>query len=226
MNRVRWLGAQWPFPIRTIGKRLVEMPFTNEKMDGFSIERIREDFIEGRYIEKYNYQEVISTPFGDEEVIERFGYRTTEFSLFDSSPHIELRNSQRSIKELISRLLEACNFDLVVVPLTVSLADWVSNLQVELDRKITVDSLQVSGVEIGEGVVGKVLLKGIKDVREAAETLLAGRKHELEKVQIKFPDSEKTVAIQLSNKGTATIPSMLSADVLRHLRSSLPHYPG
>lgn len=191
-------------------------------MDGFAIERIRDDFIEGRYIEKYNYQEVISTPFGSEEVRDRIGYRTTEFTLFDSPPHIELRNYQRSLKELISRLLEACNFNLVVTPPTVNLIEWVLAMQDAVDQEITVDSLQVSGVEIDEGVTGKILLKGVKDVREATDILLAGRKHVLEKVQVKFTDVNKTVAIQLSNKGTANLPAVLPSDLLRHLRVSFP----
>lgn len=222
MNRVRWLNAQWPWSIRAVGKRLIEMPFTDERMDGFAIERIRDDFIEGRYIEKYNYQEVISTPFGSEEVLDRIGYRTTDFTLYDSPPHIELRNYQRSIKELISRLLEACSFNLVVTPPTVNLIEWVSVLQQTLGREITVDSLQVSGVEIDQGVTGKILLKGMKDVREATDILLAGRKHVLEKVQIKFVDLNQTVAIQLSNKGTAKLPAVLPNDLLHHLRVSFP----
>ncbi|MAG68021.1 hypothetical protein N7388_04775 [Stutzerimonas stutzeri] len=222
MNRVRWLDAQWPSSIRAVGKKLVDMPFTEESMDGFVIERIRDDFIEGRYIEKYNYQEVISTPFGSEEVLDRIGYRTTEFTLFNSPPHIELRNYQRSLKELISRLLEACSFNLVVAPPTVNLIEWVSALQDNLDQEVTVNSLQVSDVEIGEGVTGKILLKGVKDVREATDLLLSGRKHVLEKVQVKFADQHKTVAIQLSSSGTAKLPAVLPSDLLRQLRVSFP----
>lgn len=222
MNRVRWLNAQWPMSIRAVGKKLNEMPFTDDNMDGFLIERIREDFVEGRYIEKYSYQEVISTPFGGEEVFDRIGYRTTEFTLFDSPPHIELRNYQRSLKALISRLLEACNFNLVVTPPTVDLIEWVSALQVAVDQKVTVDSLQVSAVEIEEGVTGKILLKGVKDVREAASILLSGRRHVLEKVQVKFADLNKTGTIQLSDNGTAKLSAVLSNDLLGHLRFSFP----
>ena len=53
MNRVRWLNAQWPSSMRTIGNKLKAMPFSEDSMDGFAIERVRDDFIEGRYIEKY-----------------------------------------------------------------------------------------------------------------------------------------------------------------------------
>lgn len=148
------------------------------------------------------------------------GRQSSPFSI--PPPHIELRNYQRSLKELISRLLEACNFNLVVTPPTVNLIEWVSALQDAVDKEIMVDSLQVSGVEIDYGVTGKILLKGVKDVREATNTLLAGRKHELEKVQIKFTELNKTIAIQLSNKGTAKLPAVLPDDLLRQLRVSFP----
>lgn len=226
MNRVRWLDAQWPSSIRTIGKKLVNIPFTEESLDGFVVERIRDDFIEGRYIERYDYQEVISTPFGSEEVLDRVEYRTTQFTLFDSCPHIELRGYQRSLKGLISRLLEACNFNLAVSPPKVDLIEWVSALQGNLNQQVTVNSLQVSDVEIGEGVTGKILLKGVKDVREAADLLLSERKHVLEKVQVKFSDQHKTVAIQLSSNGTANLPAVLPTDLLRQLRMSFPRRVG
>lgn len=222
MNRVRWLIAKWPSSMRAIGNKLQEMPFSEESMDGFAIERIRDDFIEGRYIEKYVYQEVIVDPFGKEEVIERTGYRSTNFTLFAQPPYIELRNGQRSIKEFINRLLQACNFNLVVSPVTANLLDWIASFQKSLGQKIVVDSLQVSGVELEEGVIGKMLLKGDKDVREAVDNILAGRRYTLEKVQVKLTASGKSISIHLANNGTAKIPSDHTSDLLPLLRKSFP----
>lgn len=172
MNRVRWLHAQWPSAMRTIGSKLKAMPFTEESMDGFAIERVRDDFIEGRFIEKYVYEEVLADPFGKEEVIERTGYRSTDFTLFSQFPYIELRNGQRSIKEFVNRLLQACNFNLVVSPITVNLLDWVASFQKTAGQKIVVDSVQVSGVALEEGITGKILLKGDRDVRDDLPPIL------------------------------------------------------
>ena len=86
MNRIRWLNAQWPSSMRTIGNKLKAMPFSEDSMDGFAIERVREDVNEGRYIDKNIYQEVNSDPFGKEEVIERTGYRSTDFTLVSQFP--------------------------------------------------------------------------------------------------------------------------------------------
>lgn len=226
MNRVRWLNAQWPSTIRTIGNKLKTMPFTEESMDGFFIERIRDDFIEGRFIEKYAYQEIIADPFGTEEVIERTGYRSTEFTLFSQFPYIELRNGQRSTKEFVNRLLQACNFSLVVSPVTVNLMDWVASFQKTAGQQILVDSVQVSGVALEEGITGKILLKGDRDVREAIDNIVGGKRYTLEKVQVKLDGGGKNLAIHLANNGTAKIPPDHTSELLPLLRRSFPKGKG
>lgn len=222
MNRVRWLNAEWPFAMRTIGAKLKAMPFTEDGMDGFAIERVRDDFIEGRFIEKYIYQEVITNPFGEGEVIERTSYRSTDFTLFTDFPCIEIRNGQRSIKEFVNSLLQACNFTLVVSPVTVNLLDWVASFHNAVGRKIVVDSVQVSGVALEEGITGKILLKGDRDVREAIDSIVGGKRYKLEKVQLKLVSSSKSISIHLASNGTAKIPDNHESDLLPLLRQALP----
>jgi hypothetical protein len=222
MNRVRWLNAQWPASMRTIGNRMKGRPFNEDSVDGFAVERIREDFIEGRFIEKYAYQEINSDPFGKEEVVERVGYRSTEFKLFSQFPHVELKNGQRSIRDFVNRLLETCNFDLVVSPVTVNLLDWVSTFQDALGTKITVDSLQISGVKLEAGITGKILLKGDKDVREAVDHIVGGKKYVLEKIQMKLDMGSQRVTIHLANNGSAKIPPDHTSGLLPVLRKAIP----
>jgi hypothetical protein len=197
-------------------------PFTKDSVDGFAVERIREDFIEGRFIEKYAYQEINSDPFGKEEVVERVGYRSTEFTLHSQFPQVELRNGQRSIRDFVSRLLETCNFDLVVSPVTVNLLDWVSNFQAFLGKKVTVDSLQISGVELEAGITGKILLKGDKDVREAVDHIVGGKKYVLEKIQMKLEMGSQRVMVHLANNGSAKVPPDHTSDLLPLLRKAIP----
>jgi hypothetical protein len=222
MNRVRWLNAQWPSSMRTIGNKLKGMPFTEENVDGFTIERIRDEFIEGKFIEKFVYQESISTSFGDTEVVERTGYRSTDFTLHSNFPQVELRNGPRSIKEFVNRLLHACNFNLVVTPVTIPLFDWVASLQKIVEAKLVVDSLQISGIELERGVNGKILLKGDKDVRDAVEHIVSGKRYTLEKVQIKIATSSQRVSIHLANNGCAKYPAECAQDFLPLLRTSIP----
>lgn len=222
MNRIRWLDAQWPGSMRAIGNKLNGMPFTEESIDGFVVERIRDNFIEGVYVEKYSYQEIIADPFGKEDVIDRTGYRSTQFALFAAFPYIELRNGQRSIKDFVNKLLHACNFDLVVSTVTVDLLEWVATFQEVVGQNILVDSVQLSGVELEEGIIGKILLKGNKDVRDAVGSIVGSKKYTLEKVQVKAVIGGKSISIHLANNGTAKIPREQTSELLPQLRRSFP----
>lgn len=208
--------------MRKLGSRLKEMPFSDEATDGFVIERIRDDFIEGRYIEKSNLREVVIDPFGREGVQERVTYHTTHFTLFSQYPFIELRNSQRSIKEFLGRLLEACNFTLIVRPIRVELLAWAENFQKLIDYQILVDSIQVSGVKLDEGITGKILIKGEKDVRFAIIDILKEKKYSIDRLQLRINLSGRNVGIQLGSNGSIKIPSDFTLQFTPLLRTSLP----
>lgn len=226
MSRVRWLRAQWPASMRTIGNRLKEMPFTEESIDGFTIERIRDDYVEGRFIEKLVYEETLSDPFGNEDTVERTTYRSTAFTLFSTFPYIELRNGQRSIKEFVNQLLQACDFNLVVSPITLNLLEWVDTFQTRVGTKVIVDSLQASGIELEGGITGKILLKGERDVREAVKGIVGVKRYTLEKIQVKLNFNGKTLCLHLANNGTAKLPLDCNEDLLPLLRQSFPNRIG
>lgn len=225
MKRVRWLSAKWPVSMRTLGARMKTQIFTPESFDGFVIERIRDSSIEAHFIEKMTFQETTTDPFGKVEIIDRIAYRDVEFTLFSDFPNIELRNSQRSTKEFVSKLLELCNFSLTVNPISVNLLEWVQAIQRQTQQKLLVDSLQISGLELEEGVSAKVLLKGDKDVREAMQHLSVRKKFTLEKMQVKMPMGSQTVPVHLANTGSVKIPVDHFNDLVPLLRSTLPPLP-
>jgi hypothetical protein len=225
MKRVRWLSAKWPVSMRTLGARMKTQIFTPESFDGFVIERIRDSSIEAHFIEKMTFQETTTDPFGKVEIIDRIAYRDVEFTLFSDFPNIELRNSQRSAKEFVSKLLELCNFSLTVNPVSVNLLEWVQAIQRQTQQKLLVDSLQISGLELEEGVSAKVLLKGDKDVREAMQHLSVRKKFTLEKMQVKIPMGSQTVPVHLANTGSVKIPVDHFNDLVPLLRSTLPPPP-
>lgn len=222
MKRVRWLSAEWSTSMRSIGANMKSMPFTEDSIDGFAIERIREDFVAGRFIEKYAYEEINSDPFGRDEVVERVGYRSTEFVLYNQFPHVEIHDGQRSIKDFVNRLLETCNFNLIISPVAVNLLDWISAFQKKTDQKLTVDSLQVSSVKLEEGIIAKILLKGDRDVREAIDRVVKDKKYVLEKLQAKIILNGVRVTVHLANNGCVKVPIDHATELLPLLRATIP----
>lgn len=221
MNRVRWLGAQWPISMRALAAKMKTQLFTPESFDGFIIERVRDNSIEGHYIEKLSYQETITDPFGKAEIFDRVSYRRISFTLFSEFPNIELRDAHRATRGLLNKLLELCNFSVAIEPVNINLLNWIEIFQQNISQRIMVDSLQVSGLEFEAGVSAKILLKGDKDVREALYHLSAKRKFVLEKVQIKILGGQHIITIHMSNYGTAKIPAEHLNDFLHVLRASL-----
>lgn len=115
-----------------------------------------------------------------------------------------------------------CNFDLVVSPVTVNLLDWAFTFQVSLGTKITVDSLQISGVELEPRITGKILLKGDKDVLEAVDHIVGGKTYVLEKIQMKLDMGSQRVTVHLANNGSAKVPPDHTSDLLPMLRKAIP----
>jgi hypothetical protein len=223
MRRIRWLGAKLPGFLTTIGSKMKANPFTQESYDGFIVERVRDTFIEARYIQKLSYQETITDPFGNNEVFDRVEYRQVAFNLFADFPNIELLDAPRSIHSYISKLLELSNFSLSVNYLQVNLLDWVKLFQGQLEKTIVINSIQIAGLEVEQGISAKVLLRGDRDVRIALGQFAKDRQYILEKLQLKVQFDRDIVPIHLTNNGTAKIPEDFLDDFLPMLRISLPH---
>ena len=80
MIRARWFGAQWQNTLRALAARMRTRAFTDTATEGFLIERTRENYIEGRYIEKLTYEESIADSLGKETAFERTTYRQVPFT--------------------------------------------------------------------------------------------------------------------------------------------------
>jgi hypothetical protein len=221
MKRVKWLAAKWPVSMRTLASRMKSQLFSADSFDGFVIERIRDDYIEGHYVEKINYQETVIDPFGHETVFDRIGYRQIDFTLYADFPNIELREPDRSIREFVSKLLEICDFSVTIEPLSIDLLGWVSELEVAGNGHLLVNSLQVAGVEFEKGVFAKILLKGDDDVRPTLDRIASMKVFDLEKLQVKIPCQQKLLPVQLSSSAQAKIPDDLWEELRPVLRAGL-----
>ena len=56
MKRVRWLKVDWPVSMQKLGERMKAQLFTPNSQEGFVVERVTEDLVEGCFIEKLTIQ--------------------------------------------------------------------------------------------------------------------------------------------------------------------------
>lgn len=223
MSRYRWMQAAWPFSIRTLAKRVRELSFSTDESSGFILDRVRDDFLDARYVERYEFQETVADPFGKELTFDRLEFRQTAFRAAPGWPGLELVDAPRSSTSLVSRLLELTNFALPIAPITVGVLVWADSFQEAFGSPVVIDSIQLGSLQVEDGVRAKVVLKGDKDVRFACKELIRGRKHVLEKIQFRVVQGPLRASVLLANNAAVKIEGNdLRDDVLQALRTSIP----
>jgi hypothetical protein len=220
-KRYRWLSAKWPIPMRTLGRRLKSRPFGPDSTHGFVVDRIRDDMLEARYVERIDYTETITDPFGQELTFERVEFRQSHFRATTYGPGLEVRDPPRTLQPLMNRLSEATDFEVAITPHSVDVLKWAAKLQLSTGLTLVVDSLQMNSLQLDEGITAKVVFKGDRDVRQACIALAANRKFLLERVQIRFERHGGTIV--LSSSAGAVLNLDDPDDVLLgQLRGELP----
>ncbi|WP_139379418.1 hypothetical protein [Zoogloea sp. LCSB751] len=217
------MRADWPQSIHTLAERVQERSFAKDKSSGFILERVRNEFFEARYIERYEFHETIEDPFGNELTFDRLEFRQTLFRATSAWPGLELVDAPRSSQSLLSQLLELTRFELSVTPLNVDILLWAESLQEVVGIPVVIDSIQLGALHIDEGVNAKIILKGEKDVRTACKELTGGRTHTVEKIQCRILQGDLRSLVLLSNNAAVKIEGAQSSDeILAALRASLP----
>ncbi|MDR6208237.1 hypothetical protein [Paraburkholderia graminis] len=223
MTRYRWLEAEWPSSVRGLAKQIQHHSFADGKSSGFILDRVRDDCVESRFIERYEYEETVADPFGKELTLRRLEFRQTSFRATPSWPGLELVDAPRSLQSFMSELGEACKFDLGITPLTVDVMTWAQVFEEKLDSPIVIDSIQLGALQLGKDVRAKVVLKGEADVRAACDKLVSGKKHILEKLQFRAMRGGMSTTVLLANNASVKIDSAeLHDETLAALRASFP----
>lgn len=226
MTRYRWLRVEWPIAIRTLAERVQQQQFSEGRASGFILDRVRDDYLEARFVERYEYTETVSDPYGKELVFDRLEFRQTAFRATPGWPGLELLDAPRSTQSLVSGLLEASNFELAVSPIDINVLAWADELQQALGAVAVIDSLQVAALMVSDGIKAKVMLKGEKDVRAACIEMIQGRKHVLEKLQLRITVGGTRTTVVLTNGAGAKVDGIdVPGELVKQLRASLPKPP-
>lgn len=222
MRRIRWFNADWPVSLRALAAKMRANPFKEDSIEGFIVDRVRENLVEGRFIEKVSITETLSDPFGEERIIDRVFYRQLEFNLSTQFPNIELWDAPRSTQAYISKLIEFSNFSVTISPISVDLIKWATLFESATKGKITIDSVQIAGLEIDRGVTARVVVTGDKDVRAALQRIAKNRNYELEKLHMDLLSDNVLIPIQLANTAVVKLEDTFVDEFLPALKASLP----
>lgn len=199
MNRHRWYKTELGVPLSELKKELAARRFSPDGFDGFLLTQTRDDLVAGSYVERLVRMETVVDPFGQQSSFERVEYRKSEFVVSGGrSFNLELINPNRSASRLISKLLEATNYQFVLTSVKIDPISWAEQCASLLNRRFDVESLTAGEISIGSGVSGELSLKGPGDVLEAARSTLSGRIYEVQKIKLQFHGIVGTVVLSSS----------------------------
>jgi hypothetical protein len=204
-----------------LASRLKARSFSNENMDGFVIERVRDSFLEGRFFEKIVLEETVRDPFGNETNFERLTYKEVEFMFSASYPQIELRKFPRNTQAFVTRTAEVTEFATTFLPVSVDAFSWADKIRVAYPKQFRIDLAQLSEVSIEENVVARLVLSSPHDIRAALGRFTNRRQHRVDRIQIRFEYARELVSVQLAPDGTLRSAGALPAEVLDSIRQAL-----
>lgn len=220
MRRYRWFVANWPYSIRTIAGKLKFLAFSDANPTGFVIERVRDDYIEARYVERVEYSETVTDPFGNETIFPRMDFIQTFFKISNEIFGLELIDYPRSNQSLFSRLSEVSSFKVFFNAPKVDVMKWAREFCRLADIPTMMDSVQIGTISMGNGIFAKAIVKGDLDVSDAAKDLTEGRRHTIDKIQIKLIGKFRG-KIVLSANGSARVDVDQYELIIDLLRSTL-----
>lgn len=220
MRRYRWFVANWPYSIRTMAGRLKVLTFNDASPTGFVIERIRDDYLEARYVERVEYSETVTDPFGNETIFPRTDFIQTYLKISNADFGLELVDYPRSNQSLFSRLSEISNFKVFFNAPEVDVMKWAREFSNFTDVLTVIDSVQIGTISMGNGIFAKAIIKGAIDVSDAAKDLTEGRRHTIDKIQMKLTGRFRGKII-LSANGSAKVDVDQYDLVIELLRSTL-----
>ena len=191
---------------------LLKRTFRANSLTGFKIDSVLPNTFEGTYIEKTEFTETLTDPFGRVTEIPRVRYDSFRFRLFKTFPQVELIDPIRSVKGFFGELSRAFGFDIILTKPRVDVRAWLERLEQKINRA-EVRRMLFAGIDIEHSATGQLTVSGDTDVRRAAEIFLRSKKAELEKLSFRGEIDSAVVSCELSSACRA----MVDGEDLDHL---------
>ncbi|WP_392709574.1 hypothetical protein [Rhizobium ruizarguesonis] len=219
MMRVRWYGLHTKLEASEIAGQLKSLPYTDDSRDGFLVDHLRADFVQGSLVQRLQTFHETIDPFGHAEKYEVVEYVRSRFRLSPKTSSLELTDPGRVGNRLVSRLSEALGFAFSIEEISVDPLAWASNFRETVGIYGSIERVQIGSVAVGNGAVGQVLVKGSGDVAEAAIQFVAPAEYKLEKVQLKFRSARGSISFQ--RNAAVVLSSSVEDEWMEALRHSL-----
>lgn len=219
MTRFRWFDFKTRLSVSELAGRLRDRPYTDEKGDGFVLDQFRSDFLAASHIGRVTRIEEVTDPFGRSEQYERIEYDVHRFRILDRGSTMEMVNPSRSSNTLITRLLEATDFDIAIAPISIDPMEWWSRLSRVASIPGTVDRVEARNLRVGENALAQIKVEGAGDVADALRRMADLATVTFDKVRVRFPS--KSGSALMTASASVELKGASEIEMLDGLRKSL-----
>lgn len=204
--RIRWLHSNRfnKVDLKKAISGIADEPFEGNINSGFLLERRRNDFVEAKYVEKFDWVETVKDPFGESQDLTRREFQQTSFRLSVEGPTLEIYDAPRSISPLLNRLEVFLGLGFSVASPEIELIKWLHHID-EAIENVVVNSVGISKLSLSTQTYAQVSIRGTEDVRSQVASLIGKRAYKLDKLVVSGVYEELETRFMLRNDGRATI---------------------
>jgi hypothetical protein len=223
MTRLRWYWTRTSMPLAALSKRILNRRYNDDDGDGFVLDQVRDDFIAGRYVERFTRIDETVSPFGKIDSYERIDYRSVRFRLSDTQPGLELWDAGRSYQKLVSRLLEATDFDLTIIAVGINPKQWAASFQKTADIGCRIDKITMRRHRVADDVLADIQVEGRGDVEAALARFVGQNTGAPTRLRLRFTDRPGSVVF--TSEGALEVAASDQAPIIDAARRSISLAP-
>lgn len=166
MKSYKWLKGSFPISISKVFDVLLLNKYTEETGEGYVLNKLRESYISGRYIQrKYQVIDVVD-PYGNKSEVEVINYLSIFFTIFESKDwFIEIENPGRSITPFINSLSKIFGFGFHITELSMDLEKILTTLDIEFGSH-RLSKIEITNINLENKGVGSLIIKSEFDARD------------------------------------------------------------
>lgn len=195
---------------KKIEDEIVANQYAVNGSSGFQIAYRRFSNVYASYIEKREFAEIITDPFGNTTEFQRIEYQQIQFQLRQQPPHIIIFNPQRYYRKLLNIIAQFSSFTIAIEEKVINVIDWVSEV-LKNDNDGKINKVEVEKIAYDSKTIGALSLSSDDDLRPKLETILESRPHFLKKVTVTF-DKIGRSNLELYSNGRITFQKAMEID--------------
>lgn len=220
MKKYRWYIAKWSIDLDKIASSMMDSLFYHDSTFGYKIDRIRNNLIKGKYIEKREYQESIEDPFGNTSLVNRVIYDIIQFSISISKLNLEIIDPPRKLSGFLSSLSEINNHEAIISPIEINIETFIDVIKVNF-KNFVVKYIKSNKLALPNGILGKLELKGEKDVREIFLNMTSNNLSSIDACGFNFLSKNGISYFEIYKNGTIKIFSKDREYILPFIRQAI-----